>query len=157
MSYPGHLLGESYLTTKTLSVYSAAPADRTIANDVHRSFVYSDKGLCRISHNFSMIWLLKNGVTYNSRPVRPGNRIRRLPLCKLISSPHPNECPVYDTKISKGEDLVLELWEMSSASWLQLLPGSLGQGVVVHVLIPHMGQTELFSYLTMSKQMIDIT
>ena len=41
-------------------------------------------------------------------------------------TPHPNECPGYDTKQSDGEvPVVLELWEMRSTPSLPLLLGPL--------------------------------
>ena len=43
----------------------------------------------------------------------------------------PNECPVYDTKQSDGEALVmLEVWGMRITPWFPLLLGSLFTGVV---------------------------
>ena len=43
----------------------------------------------------------------------------------------PNECPVYGTKQSDGEDpVMLETWGIRSTLWLPSLPGSLRLGVV---------------------------
>ena len=62
------------------------------------------------------------------------------------SDPSPiNECPVYDTKQSDYEVLVmLELWEMQSTPSLPLLPGLLWRRVVAPSRVLSMGQIELF-------------
>ena len=60
-----------------------------------------------------------------------GCRTYRLHLCRKVKTPF-NECPVYDTKQSDGEIVVmLELWGMRSTPSMPFLPGTLWPGVVV--------------------------
>ena len=79
-----------------------------------------------------------------------GCRICRLYLfCRGVRPPH--ECPVYDTKQSDGEDLVmLELWEMQSTPLLLSFPGLLWPGVVAPDRVLSMGQIKLNSVLMLN-------
>ena len=59
----------------------------------------------------------------NFSPVGWGCRIHRLHPCRGIRTPHPDECPGYDTKQSDSEAAVmLELWRIRSTPSLPLLP-----------------------------------
>ena len=73
-----------------------------------------------------------------ARPIGWGCKIHRLHLCRRVKPPA-NDCPGYDTKLSVGEDSVLELWGM----W-RTLPFQYSQ---VHSVAPDrvlfMGQIEL--------------
>ena len=65
----------------------------------------------------------------------------RLLLCRRVRK---NECPVYDTKQSDGDALlILELWGMQSTSSLLSLPGPLWPRVVAPDSILSMGLIEL--------------
>ena len=64
-------------------------------------------------------------------PVSWGCRINRLPLCRRVRPPPPNECRGYDTKQSDGKvPVMLELWGMWSTPLLPSLTGPLWPGVV---------------------------
>ena len=52
-----------------------------------------------------------------------GCRIHQLLLCRVVT-PHPHECPAYDTKQSDGEvPVMLELWGIRTTPLLPLWPG----------------------------------
>ena len=69
-------------------------------------------------------------------------------------TPHPKECPGYDTKQFDDEaPVMLELWEMRSTSSLLLLAGLLWLGVIAPDSALSMGQIELFDIQTECKQM----
>ena len=61
------------------------------------------------------------------------------------SDPLPNVYPIYDTKQSDGEVLVmLELWGKQSISLLPSLPGPIWPGLVAPDRVLSMGWVELF-------------
>ena len=76
-------------------------------------------------------------------PVGWDCRIHRLHLCKGVRAP-PNECPVYDTKLSDGEvSVIFELWVMRSTPSLPSIQGLLWPGVVAPDSVLSIGQIEL--------------
>ena len=79
-----------------------------------------------------------------------GTRIHRLFLYRGVR-PHPNECPIYDTKqFDSVVPVMLELWGMRSTPSLPLLPGPLWLGVVAPDRVLSMGQIELNSVLMLN-------
>ena len=79
-----------------------------------------------------------------------GCRIHWLHLCREVRPPPPqkNECPIYDTKQSDSEVLVMvELWGMQSTPSLPLLLGPLWPGVIAPDRVLSMGQIEQNVYL----------
>ena len=73
------------------------------------------------------------------------HRIYRLHLWTGVRPSPPNECPVYDPKLSDGvTPVMLELWEMQSTPSLLSLPGPLWLEVAAPDSILLMVQIELF-------------
>ena len=72
-------------------------------------------------------------------------------FCRGVRTPSSYECPVYDTKQSDGEVLVmLELWEIWSTLLLPSLPGLFQLRVVVLDRVLSMGQIELNGILMLN-------
>ena len=89
-------------------------------------------------------------ASFISCPVSWGFRIHWLHLCRGVR-PHPNECPIYNTKQSDGEVLVmLDLWGMQSTPSLPSLPGRFCPGVVARDRVLSIGQIELNSVLMLN-------
>ena len=75
--------------------------------------------------------MLYYSFTIQSCPVDWGCRIHRLLLYRGVRTPHPNECPGYDTKQFDGEvPAMLELWGMWNTPLSPSLPGPLWPSVV---------------------------
>ena len=66
-------------------------------------------------------------------------------FCRGVRPPTPNECNGYDTKLSYGEVLVLELLGMWSTPSLPLLPGPLWFSVVIPFRVPSLGQIRIIN------------
>ena len=106
------------------------------------------------TQNYNSVFRSRTIASKNVSPVAWCWIICWLHLCRRVRPPPPtNEYPGYDIKLSAGEALVLELWEIWSIPSLSLLPGSLWLEMMVPVRASFMGQIELHNQLTAFKQM----
>ena len=105
-----------------------------------------------ISYWFKLLksFILTHLYMYSS--VGRGCRMHWMHLCRRVSLLHPSECPNYGMKSFEGEALVKKLLGIWNTPPLPLLP----LGVVVPDRIPSMYETELFNYLIVCEQMIDV-
>ena len=72
-------------------------------------------------------------------------------LCRGLR-PYPNECPIYDTKISDWKvPVILDPWKMRSASSLKSLLGPHRLGVLAPVPIYSSNMNKLLTYYKLSK------
>ena len=69
-----------------------------------------------------------------------------------MGNPLPNECPVYDTKMSDdAAPVIMELLGMQCTPLLPLLPGSLWFGVVALDMVLAMGQRKISCILMLNR------
>ena len=107
-------------------------------------YIYKSVIVCRYLFILSKT---NNLNTILCSPIGWGGRIHRLHLCRGLKHPPLNECPVYDTKQSDGEVLVmLEFGGIQSILSLPSLPGLLWLEVVAPDRVLSMGQVKLLDF-----------